>query len=156
MTADDHLLDDIGWKILDELQSDARISYAELGRRVGLSTPAVAERVKRLEDAEIITGYHASIDARKVGYPVSAFIRVTVAGDERTARRLGSTVMEIPEVRECHRVTGDCAFLLRADLPSVEQLERLIDRLTSFGRTSTSIVLSSPMAHRALAGPVPE
>ncbi|MCE5309879.1 MAG: Lrp/AsnC family transcriptional regulator [Acidobacteriales bacterium] len=156
MTTDDRLLDNIGWKIVDELQSDARISYAELGRRVGLSTPAVAERVRRLEEAQIIIGYHARVDPRKVGRPVSAFIRVTVAGEERTARLLASIVMEIQEVRECHRITGDHAFLLRADLPSVEELERLIDRLTSFGMTSTSIVLSSPMEYRALGEPAPE
>ncbi len=156
MAAEERLLDSIGWNILDELQRDARVSYAELGRRVGLSTPAAAERVKRMEDAGIITGYHAAVGVRKVGFLVSAFIRVTVSGDERTARRLSTTVMQIPEVRECHRITGDCAFLLRADLQSVEHLERLIDRLTSFGMTSTSIVLSSPMAPRALAAPAPD
>jgi|SRR6185437_5112414 len=147
------LLDTIGWKIIGELQRDARISFSELGRRVGLSTPAAAERVRRLEAAGIIGGYEARIDPAAVGYPISAFVRITVASDERTARRLAAAVTQMPEVRECHRVTGDCAFLLRADLATVGQLEALIDRLTSFGMTSTSIVLSSPLPRRPLSGP---
>jgi len=147
------LLDAIGWRILDELQRDARISYSELGRRVGLSTPAAAERVRRLEEAGIITGYHARVNPAAVGYPVSAFVRITVSSDERMAQRLAAAASEIPTVRECHRVTGDCAFLLRADVASVADLEGLIDRLTSFGMTSTAIVLSSPLDGRALVPP---
>lgn len=77
-----HLLDDIGWKIVVELQQDARVPFAELGRRVGLSTPAVAERVRRLEDAGIIVGYHAEVDHSKVGFPLLAFVRVNVLGHE--------------------------------------------------------------------------
>jgi Lrp/AsnC family leucine-responsive transcriptional regulator len=104
-----------------------------------------------MEGAGIITGYEARIDPATVGYPVSAFIRVTVSSDERVAKRLAATVAQIAEIRECHRVTGDWAFLLKADLPSVGELEKLIDRLTPFGMTSTFIVLSSPLVRRAIA-----
>src|SRR6267143_3746505 len=75
------LLDDVGWKILQQLQQDARLSFAELGRRVGLSTPAVLERVRRMEDSGIILGYHAELDAAKVGMPITAFIRISVVGE---------------------------------------------------------------------------
>jgi len=150
------LLDTLGWKILDELQRDARLSYSELGRRIGLSTPAVRERVTRMEEAGIITGYHALVDPRSVGYAVTAFVRITITGDERTAQRLAATVTDLPEVLECHRCTGDHAFILKIEARSVEHLEKLIDRLTAFGMTSTSIVLSSPLRRSILANPVPE
>lgn len=149
----ERLLDSTGWKILDELQRDARLSYNELARRVGLTTPAVRERVSCMEEAGMITGYHARVDPRQVGYQVSAFVRITVTGDERTARRLSAEAAEMPEVMECHRCTGDHAFILRAEATSVEHLERLIDRLTGYGMTSTSIVLSSPLPRSIVLNP---
>jgi Lrp/AsnC family leucine-responsive transcriptional regulator len=152
---DSYPLDQLGWRILDELQRDARLSYSEIGRRVGLSTPAVRERIARMEDSGLITGYHAAVDAALAGYPVSAFVRVTVAGDERTARKLAADVVRMPEIRECHRATGDHAFFLKVDAPSVVALERLIDRLTPYGMTSTSIVLSSPLRRSVLLPPAP-
>jgi Lrp/AsnC family leucine-responsive transcriptional regulator len=147
------LLDPLGWKILDQLQRDARLSYSEIGRRVGLSTPAVRERVARMEESGLIAGYHAAVDPALAGYPVSAFIRVTVAGDERTARKLAAGVAGWPEVRECHRCTGDHAFFLKVDAPSIAALEGLIDRLTPYGMTSTSLILSSPQRRSVLLPP---
>lgn len=149
----DHLLDAVGWKLLDELQRDARLSYSELGRRIGLSTPAVKERVTRMEEERIITGYRALVDPKRVGYPVSAFIRITLSGDERSARRLADEVVRMPGVRECHRATGDHAFILKIEASSVEGLEALIDRLTVYGATSTSLVLSSPLASSLVLRP---
>jgi Lrp/AsnC family leucine-responsive transcriptional regulator len=151
----ERLLDAIGWKLLEELQHDARLSLSELGRRVGLSTPAVKERVARMEEEGIIAGYHAVLNPKLVGYPVSAFVRITVTGDERMAQRLAASLADIPEVMECHRCTGDHAFILKAEACSVEHLERLIDRLTVFGMTSTSIVLSSPLRRNVLLEPPP-
>lgn len=147
------LLDDTGWKILEELQRDARLSLSELGRRVKLSTPAVKERVAQMEELGIIDGYHAKVDSRAVGYTVGAFIRITLSGDERMAQRLAAQVMDFPEVRECHRCTGDHAFILKVETGSVEQLEGLIDRLTVFGMTSTSLILSSPLRSRIVSRP---
>jgi len=142
------LLDQIGWKLLHELQVNGRLSYAELGRRVGLTTPAVVERVKRMEEAGIIVGYHADIDPMKVGMPITAFIRMSVVGD--VFARITAAVKNSPEVVECHRGTGAYSFIMKVHVRSVEHLEALIDRLTPFGTTSTSIVLSSPVQRREI------
>src|SRR5277367_4400680 len=96
-------IDDIDCEILAELQANARIAFAELGRRVGLSTPAVIERVKRLEENHIILGYRAMVDPAKVGLPVRAFVKVTIAGDRLT--KFSALIKTLPEVLECHRVT---------------------------------------------------
>ena len=114
----DKLLDQIGWKLLQELQINGRLSYAELGRRVGLTTPAVVERVKRMEEAGIIVGYHADIDPMKVGMPITAFIRMSVVGDVFT--RITAVVKNSPEVVECHRGTGADSFIMKVHVRSVE------------------------------------
>lgn len=132
-------------RILKELQADGRLSFAELGRRAGLSTPAAAERVRRLEEAGVIEGYEARINPRALGLDVTAFVRVRVTGAETLARRLTKLASESPEVLECHRCTGDESFILKVRVESVRHLERLIDRLTPFGMTSTALVLSSPV-----------
>ncbi len=139
-------LDETAWKILTELQNDARLSFAELGRRVGLSTPAVAERVRNLEAVGVITGYRAEIDLRKVGLPILAIIRLSAVGD--VLPRITAAVRAMPEVLECHRGTGADSFVMKVAVSSVGHLEALIDRLTPFGTTSTSIVLSSPVPWR--------
>lgn len=144
-------LDDKGWRILQELQQDARLSFAELGRRVGLSTPAVAERVRNLEAVGILAGYRAEIDLRQVGLPILAIVRMSAVGD--VLARITATVRSMPEVLECHRGTGADSFVMKVAVSSVEHLEALIDRLTPFGTTSTSIVLSSPVPRRVI-GPV--
>lgn len=138
-------LDTLSWKILAELQSDARLSFAEIGRRVGLSTPAAAERVRRLEEAGVIGGYQAQIRLEQIGLPIAAFIRIRLSGTEAQAKRLTSLAGELPEVLECHRCTGDESFILKVRVASVADLQKLIDRLTPFGMTSTSLILSSPV-----------
>ena len=150
-SANDKLLDEIGWKILRELQANARISFVELGKRVNLSVPAVTERVRRMEDAEIITGYHAQVNPEKIGLPVSAFIRMSIFGD--VSAKLTALIKGMPEVGECHRGTGGDSFILKVNVASVHQLERLIDRLLPFGTTTTSLVLSSPVPKRFIAKP---
>src|SRR5437588_3230178 len=145
------LMDRIGWRLLHELQINGRLSYAELGRRVGLTTPAVVERVKRMEEAGIILGYHADVDPTKVGLPITAFIRMSVVGDVFT--KITTVVKNSPEVVECHRGTGADSFIMKVHVRSVEHLESLIDRLTPFGTTSTSIVLSSPVEKREIRRP---
>ncbi|HEY6970878.1 MAG TPA: Lrp/AsnC family transcriptional regulator [Candidatus Angelobacter sp.] len=142
------LLDQIGWKLLHELQLNGRLSYAELGRRVGLTTPAVVERVRRMEEAGIIRGFHADVDPIKLGMPITAFIRMSVVGDVFT--KIVAAVKNSPEVVECHRGTGADSFIMKVHVRSVEHLESLIDRLTPLGTTSTSIVLSSPVEKRAI------
>ena len=143
------LLDPLGWKLLVELQTDARISFAELGRRVGLSTPAVAERVRRLEDEGIIRAYRAEIDPSSVGLPITAFIRMSIVGN--VLAKLTERVHAMPEILECHRGTGEDSFILKVNVVSVEQLKDVIDRLTPFGTTSTSLVLSSLIERNLLS-----
>jgi Lrp/AsnC family leucine-responsive transcriptional regulator len=149
----DKLLDDVGWQILSELQADARVPFAELGRRVGLSTPAVIERVRRLEEAGVITGYHAAIDPSRIGLGVFALVRVSVASGVDTSRRLGRVLLDCPEVLEAHHVTGDDCYVCKVRVASVGHLERLIEQLGHYGNTTTSIVLSSPVARRAFDRP---
>jgi len=137
------MIDDIDRKILNELQSDARISYAELGRRVGLTTPAVIERVRKLEDSGIVTGYRAEIDTGKVGLPITAFIRMSISGVDYS--HIIEVAEESSEVLECHRGTGGDSFIMKVAVSSVEHLQEVIDRLTPYGITTTTIVLSSPV-----------
>lgn len=141
-------MDTIDRKILKELQSDARISYAELGRRVGLTTPAVIERVRKLEDAEIITGYRAEIDSSKIGFPITAFIRMSITGIDYS--HIIEVVAESKEILECHRATGGDSFIMKVAVADVTHLQHLIDKLTPYGITTTSIVLSSPVKNRII------
>ncbi|HEY1211305.1 MAG TPA: Lrp/AsnC family transcriptional regulator [Terracidiphilus sp.] len=140
------LLDPIGWHILAELQDDARIHFSELGRRVGLSTPAVIERVHRMEEAGIITGYRVEIDREKVGRPVCAFIRVRVIGDLIT--RVIAIAREMPEVQECHHIAGEDTFLLKVFVPKPEALENIIQKFMPYVATTSMIVFSSPVTRR--------
>ena len=146
-----HLLDAIDWKILHELQENARTPFAELARRVGLSTPAVAERVHKLETDGIITGYHATIDAGKVGFSMLAFVRVNLVGDallrfpEKAARR--------PEVLEIHRVTGAESFIIKVAVRDQLHLQTVLDSLMPYVSTTTSIVLTSFLSARGIATP---
>ena len=142
------MIDDIDRKILNELQLDARISYAELGRRVGLTTPAVIERVRKLEDSGIVTGYRAEIDTAKVGLPITAFIRMSISGVDYS--HIIEVAEESSEVLECHRGTGGDSFIMKVAVSSVEHLQEVIDRLTPYGITTTTIVLSSPVKRRVI------
>ena len=142
------MIDEIDWKILTELQEDARTSYAELGRRIGLTTPAIIERVKKMEDAGIITGYRAEIDTAKVGLPVTAFIRMSITGVDYS--HIIEVATESNEVLECHRGTGGDSFILKVAVASVEHLQAIIDKLTPYGITTTAIVLSSPVKRRVI------
>ena len=140
----EHLLDDIGWKILGELQQNARVHFAELGRIVGLSTPAVTERVHKMEEAGIIIGYRTHLDPAKVGLAILAFVHVKVGGENLAYfMRLAATH---PEVLECHRVTGEESFLLKVAVADVAHLERLLDALMPYVATTTSMVLSTALA----------
>ena len=141
-------LDAVDRLILAELQAEARISNAELGRRVGLSAPAVSERVTRLELTGAITGYHAHVDPKALGYPIAAVVRIRPAAQQ--LRKIPQVARETPEVVACHRITGDDCFLLELHLRAIEDLEEILDRFVLFGQTTTSIVHSSPVARRPL------
>src|ERR1043165_6669116 len=112
------MIDEIDWKILKELQINARISFAELGRRVGLTTPAVIERVRKLEDAKIITGYRVEIDTAKVGLPITAFIRMSITGVDYS--HIIEVAEQSGEILECHRGTGGDSFIMKIAVSSVK------------------------------------
>jgi Lrp/AsnC family transcriptional regulator, leucine-responsive regulatory protein len=135
-------------RLLRELQADARLSLAELGRRVGLSSPAVAERLQRLEADGVILGYHARIDPRALGLTLSAVIRVRPAG--RQLHAVGEVARTTREVVDCRRITGDDCYVMTAHVRDVEHLEEVIDRFAALGQTTTSIVQSSPVPMRGL------
>ena len=147
MTVDqEKLLDDVGWRLLTALQDNGRLSFAELGRRVNLSLPAVAERVRRMEEAGVITGYHAVVNMDKLGLPIGAFIRISTS--KEGCARVTALAAARPEIRECHRVTG--SYIMKVSVASMAHLEELIDRLMPLGPFATSIVLSSPVVKRVV------
>lgn len=142
------VLDETGWAILRELQRNARISFSELGRRVALTPPAVAERVRRLEEAGVIRGYRAEVATDRVGLPITAFVRMRARGEGCAV--IGERVRDIAEVVEANRITGEDAYVIKVVARSVEHLEDLLDRLMPFGETVTAIVLSSPVTGRVI------
>jgi Lrp/AsnC family leucine-responsive transcriptional regulator len=133
-------------KIIGELATDGRVSLAELGRRVNLSSPAVAERVQRLERAGVITGYRAEIDPRALGYALTAIVRVKPAAGQLP--RIPELAAEIPEVGECHRITGEDCFFLKVHLRSIDELSLVLDRFLAYGETTTSLINASPIPRR--------
>jgi Lrp/AsnC family leucine-responsive transcriptional regulator len=141
-------LDGVDLRILAELQADGRLSIAELGRRVSLSAPAVADRVRRLEDTGVITGYRAEVDPRALGFPVTVMVRINPA--VRELPRIAKIAEEIPEIVECHRITGDDCFYFIAHLRSVERLEPILDRFAPYGRSTTSLVHAATVPRRPL------
>lgn len=136
------------WALLAELQQNARISYTELGRRVGLTPPAVIERIRRLEDSGVIGGYRVELNMDRIGRPLKAVIRI--AQNDARGCNLGAVLREMPEVLESDRITGEDCYTLKVAVASPERLEDFLDRLAFYGKTTTSIVLSSPITHRVV------
>jgi Lrp/AsnC family leucine-responsive transcriptional regulator len=145
---EDALLDETGLRLVAELQRDARLSLAELGRRVGLSSPAVAERLRRLEAEGVIGGYRAEVDPRRLGYTLAVVIRIRPAPRQLAA--VADLARATPEIVECHRVTGDDCFVMSAHVRDVGHLEEIIDGFAAYGQTTTSIVQSSPVPRRSI------
>jgi Lrp/AsnC family leucine-responsive transcriptional regulator len=125
------------------------MSVAELGRRVGLSSPAVAERLARLERDGAITGYHAEVDPRALGLALTAVIRIRPAPAQ--LENVAELARRTPEVVECRRITGEDCFIASAHVRDVEHLEEVIDRFVALGQTTTSIVQSSPVPRRGVS-----
>jgi Lrp/AsnC family leucine-responsive transcriptional regulator len=139
-------LDEIDRQIIGEMTADGRISFAELGRRVSLSSPAVAERVSRLEQAGVITGYRAEVDPRALGYSLTAIVRVKPA--VRQLSKIAELAAEIPQIEECLRITGEDCFYMKLHLASIEELPSVLDQFLLYGETTTSIVNATPVRRR--------
>ncbi|MDH6131868.1 Lrp/AsnC family leucine-responsive transcriptional regulator [Kitasatospora sp. MAA4] len=144
-------MDAVDRRLLAELQQDARLSYNELSRRVSLSSPAVAERVRRLEADGVISGYHAHVDLARSGLPVTALVQVQCYGPRCVLR--DPEVAAWPEVLQLHRVTGGACCALMVAVPTMAEFEALIDRLADYGRPASSMILSSPVPWRPVTPP---
>ncbi len=142
----DRRLDALNVRILGELQREPRLSMTELGRRVGLSSPSVTERVRRMEETGVIRGYHLDIDPAALGLPVSAYIRIRPNPGQLP--KIAELTRQIPQVVECHRVTGEDCFILKVHIPAINQLDRLLDIFLAHGSTTTTIIQSSPVPLR--------
>lgn len=149
LNTEDSLLDEVNLRLIGELQADARLSLAELGRRVGLSAPAVTDRLQRLRDAGVIVGYRTEVDPRALGLALSVVLRVRPA--PRQLAKVAEVARTSAEVVECHRITGEDCFFMKLHVRDVEHLEEVIDRFLPFGQTTTSIIQSSPVAARGVA-----
>ncbi|MGZ3503208.1 MAG: Lrp/AsnC family transcriptional regulator [Vulcanimicrobiaceae bacterium] len=140
-------LDDVDRRILEALLDDPRLRVTDLGRLVGLSTPAVTDRMRRLEETGVLS-YRAEIDPRALGYSISAIIRVSP--QSRKLHLIPDVARDVPEVTECYRITGEDCYFMRVYLRSMDDLESILDRFTPHGRTTTSIVHSAPVPPRPL------
>jgi Lrp/AsnC family transcriptional regulator, leucine-responsive regulatory protein len=145
-------LDNVDWRLLKELQADGRLSYKELGRRVNLSAPAVAERVRRLEEAGVIAGYQAEVNARRAGFPFLAFVQLQCTLGHCLLKT--STSDDYPEIVEIHRLSGDHCTMIKVRAVSLQHLEGLIERLGKHGELRSSVVLSTQYDGRPVEPPV--
>ncbi len=145
--------DDMNLRLLTELQRNPRLSMMELGRRVGMSSPAVTERVRRLEENSVIRGYRLDLDPAALGLPIAAYIRIRPNPGQLP--RIAELAREIPEVVECDRVTGEDCFIIKIHLPNLDQLDRVLDAFLVYGTTTTSLIQSSPVPRRGLPLPPP-
>jgi Lrp/AsnC family leucine-responsive transcriptional regulator len=140
------LLDDVNRRILAALTDDPRLSGSELGRRVGLSAPAVRERVTRLEQAGVIRGYRLDIDPAAIGLPVAAWVRIRPGPGQ--IPKIADIARQTPEVSECHRISGDDCFLLKVHVPAIDALEDILDRFLLHAQTNSSLIVSTPVPPR--------
>lgn len=141
------LLDDINRDLLDLLQSDGRMSYREIAERIGLTAPAVAERIRKLEDAGVIKGYRAVVDYEALGFPILCIVRLNAP---RGASGVDERIRAIPQVIEANRVTGSESHVIRARVRSTRHLEQLLQELWEEGDSITNIVTSSPVPRRPM------
>ena len=140
-------------QILELLQSDGRIKLSELGRRVRLSPAAVAERVRRLESVGAVTGYGAHVSPHRLGYGMQAFIRVNPHGGYTLKHPRTLELLALPEITEAHHVVGEDCWILKVAVEDTLHLEEILERTSALGRTTTSIVLSSPVERKPLLPP---
>jgi len=142
-------LDRVNLRLLDALGADPRASAAELARRVGMSAPAVRERLARLEEAGVIRGYRLDIDPAALGLPVAAWVRIRPGPGQLS--RIAELAERTPQVSECHRISGEDCFLLKVHVPAIEDLEAVLDQFLLHGQTHSSFIVATPVRPRAPA-----
>jgi Lrp/AsnC family transcriptional regulator, leucine-responsive regulatory protein len=147
------LADPVNLRILAQLGRNPRIAMSELGRRAGLSAPAVTERVARLERGGVIAGYRLELDPAALGFPVSAYVRVRPGPGQ--LRRIAELAASIPEVTECYRITGEDCFIMRVYAAAIDEFEAVLDKFLLYGQTTSSIVQSVAVPPRSLPLPGP-
>lgn len=140
--------------LIDALQRDARLSFSALAREVGLSQPAVAERVRRLEESGVLNRYQAVIARERIGLPITAFLRLTCPGEKY--RAVSTLATDLPDVLECHHVTGDDCFFLKIGVDSLGSLERVVERFRAHGQTAVTIALSTLVENKPVVAPSAE
>jgi Lrp/AsnC family transcriptional regulator, leucine-responsive regulatory protein len=148
MTFKNESFDALDWQIIAVLQENARLSMAALGREVGLSAPAAAERVRRLEQRKVIRAYRAEIDFDRVGLKVQAIVRIKAGG--HNLDKATRSICAFPEVFECYRATGGDCFVLRIAVSDIKELQEFLDRIAPFGDLTTSVILSTPLRQKAV------
>ena len=146
------LLDARNIELLRLLRSDPRMSISALARRVGMSAPAIRERIQRLEEAGVITGYRLEISPRALGYPIAAFVRIRPMPGKLP--KIAELAAHMPQVVECHRITGEDCFILKVYLETLDSLDHILDKFLAYGQSTTSLVQSSPVPLRGL--PLPD
>jgi Lrp/AsnC family transcriptional regulator, leucine-responsive regulatory protein len=142
------MLDEINRRLLTELHADPRIAMSALARSVGMSAPAVTERVQRLERAGVITGYRMDVDPAALGLPVAAFVRIRPTAGQLS--RIAALAASLPQVTECHRITGEDCFLVKVHAATIPDLETTLDQFLLYGQTVSSIIVTSPVPSRPL------
>jgi Lrp/AsnC family leucine-responsive transcriptional regulator len=142
------LLDTVNRRLLSELAADPRITMSALARRVGMSAPAVSERIQRMERAGVITGYRVDISPAALGLPVTVFVRIRPTAGQLP--KIVELARQTPEISECHRISGEDCFLIKMHAAAIEDIEKTLDRFLTYGQTITSVVVSTPVPPRTL------
>ena len=142
------MMDELNERLLTELTADPRLRTTELARRLGVSAPTVRERVTRLEESGVIRGYRLDLDPAALGLPVAAWVRLKPGPGQ--IPRIIELAQATPEVVECHRISGEDCFLIRVQVPAIDALEELLDKLNVHGSTNSSFVVSTPVPPRAV------
>ena len=151
LRSSDLLLDARNVELLRLLCADPRMAISALARKVGMSAPATRERIRRLEEAQLIKGYRLDLDPRALGFAVAAFVRVRPMPGKLP--KISEIAQRMPQVTECHRVTGEDCFILKIHFESLDGLDRILDQFLAFGQTTTSLVQSTPVPPRGLPLP---
>jgi len=142
------LLDEVNRRLLRELAAEPRITMSALARRVGMSAPAVSERIQRLERAGVITGYRVEVSPAALGLPVTVFVRVRPTAGQLP--KIAQLAKDTPEISECHRISGEDCFLVKLHAATIEDIEKTLDRFLIYGQTITSVVVSTPVPPRTV------